>query len=441
MRTNKLYATIIFIFMAFATANAVAEVLTIDNCMKEAYANSPALKIAGSKKAGSYADLMTAKTGLLPRFTLSETVSSTNNPTYSFMSVLNQEAFSPAMMLNINDPSITTNYNTRLGFAYALSTGGYAQAGIRAARKADEAVNYETVRAGQLIQFNVKTSYLRVIIAGKKIEVANKALETAKAHEKIAQDMHKNGLIVESDKLSAGVRVAEIEQMKLQAENDLNLAKAALLMTMGADQGRTFDIDPSILEKIDFKGDLDFYIKTALGNRPELKALDSAFSAKSSAVAMAASARRPHVYLMGNYDMDNSTLINSDGNSWFMGVSVNMNIGDGGEAKYRSRKESAGVDEIKWQREQAKQGMELEVRQAFMNVQTAVKGMDVMSRAVEQADASLKIVENRYSNGLSTNVEVLAAEAARTQAQTGYLGALYQYLVGIETLKLASGIE
>jgi outer membrane protein len=420
---------------------ANAELLSLNKCLQEAVSNSPVLKVAESRKNGAYADLMTAKTGLKPRFTISETASSTNNPTYSFMSVLNQRAFSPAMMANLNDPTETTNYNTRFGFGYGLFTGGYVQAGIRASHRAYEAADYETVRARQQIQYNVKSAYLRVIIARKKIGVADKALETANAHAKIAQDMYKNGLIVESDKLSAGVRVSEIEQMKLQAENDLNLAKAALLMTMGVDQGRDFDVDPSELEKKDFKGEQDYYIKTAWENRPELKAMDSAALAKKGAVEMAVSAKRPHVFLMGNYDLDNSTLINNDGQSWFMGVSVNVNIGDGGETKYKSRKERAGLDELKWQREQLKQGVELEVRQAYMNVQTAIKGMEVMNRAVEQAETSLKIIENRYSNGLSTNVDVLMAESARTQTQTAYLGALFQYLVGIETLKLAAGIE
>ncbi len=443
MNKNRFYLFPLIILISFFnfTKSEAAEILTLDQCLDEAYVNNPALKAYQSKKDGAFADLMTARTGLKPRFTISETVTSTDNPTYSFMSTLNQRAFSPAMMSSINDPSVTTNYNTKLGFAYAIYTGGYVQSGIHAAGKANDATGYEYTRAKQQVKYGVKTAYLSVVIALKKIDVTVKALETAKAHAKMAEDMFKNGLIVESDKLSAGVRVAEIEQMKLQAENDLNLAKAALLMAIGSDQGREYDIDPSALEKVDFNGEMDNFIADAWKNRPELKALDSAHSARSSAADMARSASKPHVYLMGNYDLDNSSLINNDGNSWFMGVSLSMSIGDGGESKFRARKERAGADELKWRKEQLKQGIELEVRQAYMNVQTAVKGMDVMSKAADQADASLKIVENRYSNGLSTNVEVLAAETARTQAQTAYLGALYQYLVGIETLKLASGIE
>ena len=68
LKTIKLAAVFIFLFpgIVFTKENANAEVLSIDKCLQEAYANSPALKVAESKKAGAFAR---GRTGGKPRHT------------------------------------------------------------------------------------------------------------------------------------------------------------------------------------------------------------------------------------------------------------------------------------------------------------------------------------------------------------------------------------
>ena len=59
--------------------------------------------------------------------------------------------------------------------------------------------------------------------------------------------------------------------------------------------------------------------------------------------------------------------------------------------------------------------------------------------AVDQAEESLRIVKNRYKNGLVTMVTLLDAEEARQQAHTNYFKALHDYKVARIELALASG--
>lgn len=443
MIARKTTGFVLLIAMAvfIGTYAETVETLTLEQAIAEAYASNPMLKSAGEAAAGAAARVEEAKSGLGPRFTLSETMTSTNSPVWSFMSELNQQGFAPAMMNNINDPETTTNFNTRLGIVQPIYTGGMVSAGIRAARHGSEAAVLGVERTRQMVRFNTKTSYLQIIIAQKQLGVADKALETANAHAKITKDMLDNGMIVESDHLSAMVRVAEIEEMRLVAENNLQLAKAGLLMAMGAGQDRDFEVEPSALEQVEFDGDFEQYLEDALTNRQDLKALGEAVGARENSATVAKAERRPGVFLMGNTDLDNSSFIDNDGESWFVGLSVNYNLFDSGQARGRVRRAVAKVNETKWQREQMRQGIELEVRQAFLSVQTAEKQIEVMQKAVEHAHESYKIVNNRYNNGLAINVEVLAAEAARTEAETRYLFALFQYVIGVERLKLATGIN
>lgn len=433
------FLALVFAAALFSRPAAGGELLTLDQALAEAFANNPVIMEMKAKVGAAESMAGQARSGLMPRVTLSETMMSTNNPTYSFMSVLNQQGFSPAMMANINDPDTTTNYNTRLSLMQPLYMGGMVRNGIRAGERGAEAAESGVERARQMIRFNVKAVYLGIIVATKRLEVVDKALETATAYAEVTKGMMNNGMIVESDYLSAMVRVAEIEEMKLKAENDIALARAGLLTVMGAAQSREFDVDPAALEDIACDKDMEFFIAAALADRPDLKALDNAVKATEYAAAAARGDAKPKLFLFGNTDLDNSSFRNNDGESWFFGVGMNVSVFDGGYLRRKTSQATAQMNEMKWRREQLRQGIELEVRQAFNDMQTARKQMEVAERAVAHAAESYNIVKNRYENGLAINVEALAAETARTEAETRRLYALYQFVVGVERLKLAAG--
>lgn len=427
------------LLISLFSAASIAETLTLEQSLGEAAANSPMLKSAAARAGGAEAGINEAKSAKKPQFILSETVTGTNNPVYSFMSSLNQREFTPAMMAEINKPGAASNFNTRLGFQQALYTGGMAEHGITASSLARDASLMELERTRQQIRFDVKAAYFQIIIAEQKTAVADKALQTAREHSRITKDKLDAGMIVESDNLSAKVREAELEEMRLSAENDLKMSKSALLMRMGAPQDRDFSVDPSAISLAELNISLDDCVRKALANRADLKALDFAAAAKGRMAQMSISSEKPQLYLMGNIDADSSGLFNAGGESWFVGLAVNKSLSDGGRAKSKATQASASADELSWQREQLRQGVELETRQAFLTVQTAKNQMAVMKQAVEQSQASFEIVNNRYANGLALNVEVLSAEASRTQAQLMLLMAQYQYALGVERLKFAMG--
>jgi outer membrane protein TolC len=422
-----------------STAAPGADLITLDSAIQTAYENSPQLKSMAARERGAAARMDEARSGYRPRFSLSETMTRTDNPVYAFMSALNQRSFTPAMMNTINDPGAATNYNSKFAMQQAIYTGGKVSNALAAARRGRDAATLQASRARQQVRFQVISAYYGIILAKKRIDVTTLALETARAHAKVTADMFASGMIVESDKLSAQVRVSEIEEMKLTAETDLALARSALLMAMGVDQNRDFAVDPDAFEQKAYAIDLPSHVAKALANRPDFMAVADAIAAREHMVAVERADRKPMVFAQGSMDWDGGDAFGNEGDSYFLAVGVKWDIYNGGQTRAREDAARASVEELRWQREHMKQGIELEVRQAFYEVETAAAKLDVARQAVEQSEESYRIVNNRYNNGLAINVQVLAAEAARTEAQMRYLYALYQYSVGIEKLHLATG--
>ena len=65
--------------------------------------------------------------------------------------------------------------------------------------------------------------------------------------------------------------------------------------------------------------------------------------------------------------------------------------------------------------------------------------MEVSREAEAQAEEGLRIIKNRYENGLTTVTDLLRAELALTGAKTNQLRALFDQRVSVANLELQSG--
>ncbi len=86
-----------------------------------------------------------------------------------------------------------------------------------------------------------------------------------------------------------------------------------------------------------------------------------------------------------------------------------------------------------------KLNIQVQTKEAFLKSKSARKRIQVAKTALNQAEESLRIVKNRYKNGLLTIVGLLDAEVARQQAHTDYFKALHDFKVAGIELALASG--
>lgn len=88
----------------------------------------------------------------------------------------------------------------------------------------------------------------------------------------------------------------------------------------------------------------------------------------------------------------------------------------------------------------ARESIELEIRQDYLNILSAREQIRATEAAVEQAEEAYKIATVRYRSGVGINLDVLDAQLALNKARTNHITALYNYNVGLATLENAMGI-
>mgnify|MGYP006294653015 CR=1 FL=1 len=428
--------------VAPAAAQDAAAGLTLERAIETALANNHQLAASEAGVRRAEAELETAKSARRPRVDLQEVVSRTTNPVMVFSNLLRQETFGPENFdpARLNEPEALTNFGSRLTVEQPIWTGGKIGSGIDAAEQAATARSEGHARARQQVVHGVIEAYTGAVLAERHLQVAKQALETATAHVKLVRDLFEGGMVVESDLLQSQVRESEVQEMLARAESQRATALAGLNMAMGLPQGQPVSLPESIeLNERAPDAPLDALVEEALRRRPDLGAADARLRAAQSMIRSAKAGARPEIGVQGSYEANAETFIGADGTNWSVMVAAKLPLFDGFETRSRVRAARAGVDAAREQRAQLSQAVELQVRRAYHDLEAAHKRLDQARRAVELARESLRIVEDRYKEGLTTMVELLDAETSLTRARTRRVAARRDVLTSQATLDLALG--
>jgi outer membrane protein TolC len=426
---------------AAAASDTEPPLLTLRDAVEIALEHNHRLGIADDTLDAAEANARRARSGRLPRFDLIENFSWTTNPALVFTNKLGQEAFTPDDFDpdRLNNPDDLTNFNTILSASYPLYAGGRIDGGLDVARLSLDAAEAGRERTRQEVVHEVLDAFSGAVLADANLRVAEDARETALANVVLVSDLHAAGLVVESDLLQAKVRESEVEEMVVRTASAREIARAALNLTLGRDLGTPFSLPRQVTTEETSVDALDALIDEALLNRPDLTAAEARARASEHAVRLARSGRRPEVGLEGRYEANAEEFIGADGTNWSVLVGVRIPLFEGNDARAAVAGAEAGARAARGRTELLRRSVELETRSAYHNVDAARKSLEQSRGAVDLARESLRMVRDRYREGLTTLVELLDAETALTRARTREVAALRALLLSRAGLDLAVG--
>jgi outer membrane protein len=428
--------------LLFAQETQQPSPITLQQAVNIALEKNPERKGALADTKAASADVKEARSFLLPHVTFSETATRGNDPVYVFGSKLRQQRFSTSdfALDTLNTPAPFGNFATRFGGTWNLFDSFGSWRAVNRAERVKDAAGHQLERTAQEIIFRVVDSYYGVLLAKKQLEVAGQSMKTAQAILDRSKDRFESGVVVESDLLSAQVRLAARRLELIRAENNLALARAHLSTSMGISTGNDFDPAEALAERNLPPTTLEEAEKKAIELRPDLKRIRSQEAAQQQSVSIAKSSFGPRVNAFAGWEADNPTLLSGGGgNNWMAGIEVQFDLFEGGAKRARLSHERAMQEKVTAVKEMATDATRLEVRRAYYELDSARQQVEVARATIAASQESLRINQNRYDSGLSTITDLLAAEEAARRSQAEYWEALYRYHNGYANLELASG--
>lgn len=430
---------------AAGAAAAEPDKLTLADSIALALANNPAIKLAQAEKDKALWQVNQARAHYgfsldynFDRARTDEPPSWYNNTTTGY-----PVSFYPMSATRINYPAWTETYDVyrhQLQLTYPLYTGGKIENTVRLAKHGEAAVGHAAAAARQQLTAEVTTAYFNVLQTRNLADVAAQGVGDLEAHLRNVQNHYDAGTVALSDVLQTEVRLANARNSLIRARNTQQLARYKLNKIIGLSlhNAAVLSDDPG------FRPDLpavDASVAAALAKRPEMAQARLRVAMAEDKLKIARSGDLPTVALVAT-ETRQDTMPSSSKNStaWLVGVNVHLNVFDNGLTRAGIKQAESEIAAAREQLRQAEDRITLEVCQAHLSVQEAVGRIDNNKVAVKQSETDYELAQEKYENGIGTNLDVMDAELAKTQARINYIQALYDYHISRAQLDKAMGV-
>ncbi|TMP96162.1 MAG: TolC family protein [Verrucomicrobia bacterium] len=184
---------------------------------------------------------------------------------------------------------------------------------------------------------------------------------------------------------------------------------------------------------------LEKYERQAVEQRPEAREAKLATTLAETQAAAARSSLLPQVGLHAAIEQDRQHFAGRSGGNWLASVSVRWNLFNGFGDKARIDEAKHLLRQSKAEGDRAGSTIRMEVRRAWADLHAANQRIEVARAAVEEAQESLRITQNRYTAGLNNVTDLLLNETAVLAAKTRYLAAINDQCVSSVMLEKAAG--
>ncbi len=421
--------------------STVVTPLTLPQAVAMALDKNPLHKASMAGTRISLAAVRESRSPLLPKIMFTESAVRGNDPVFVFGTKLRQQSFTTAdFALNrLNTPTPIGNFSSRFSGQWSLFDGLQSWYSVSRARYMQQASEQQLDRTDQELVFLAVQAYDGVLLAQKQVAVAQDTLKTAQATEDRSHARVESGMAVDSDLLTAQVAVASRKQEVIQAENGLALARAQLALALGMPPDTMYDPQESLTEHgfpVTTVADLE---QQAMVKRPDLKRVESERSAQAKSISMAKGAFAPRLNVFGSWETDSPSPGWNGGNNWIAGAELQFDLFDGDSKRAHLAMEKATQEQATAMRDAFRDQIRLQVRKAYYDYDSARQQVEVARGAIQQAEESLRINQNRYDGGLTTVSDLLLVEEAAHRAQTEYWQAVYRMQSSYAGMELAAG--
>ncbi len=433
-----LFPVVILLLLTMAAAAMADTNLTIHETRSRALEFNRGLLSAKEDVAIARTDVTKAKADALPNLRLNAGYNRNFSVASSFVTIGDQtEEF---------QFGFKNSFDATVSLEQAIWHGGKVFSALKIAKMYR---GYSDAIADQVaadVVFAADQLFYAAILANTQLDVLNKAFESNSANLEVIEKKYSRGVVSEYEVLRARVEKQNLQPQILNAESEVRLSRKRLKSFLGIDLSEPVTlIEDQTDTALTSVPALPSLVSDALRERPEMKQAGSLRDISKKAIGVARADYWPSLDLVGAYSWsagsDDFTLSDNRSDSWTAGVRLSLNIFDGFRTRGNVTQRKAEYNQTRLNLKQTEDDIRLEVEAAYDVLMQAKRALEIQGATIDAAEEGLKIAQLRYSSGVGTQLEVLSAQTALTQARQAQAQALYQFRVARAGLKKATTLD
>lgn len=279
-------------------------------------------------------------------------------------------------------------------------------------------------RAGeQEVILNTDEAYWQIVSLASKKRLAESYVQLLQRMDSDVTKMIKTGVATRANALTVSVKLNEAEMALTKVDNGLSLARMLLCQLCGLPLDTQFTLEDENKELSSTAGgNSAFDMSTALSRRPDLRSLELAADIYDKKIKLARSENLPQLALVGNYLLTNPSVFNGFEKKFKgifnIGVTLSAPLFRWGEGRNKVRAAKAQAAAARYQLDEAREKVELQVNQASFRVIEANKAFARAVKNCERAEENLRTASVGFKAGVIPTSDMLEAQTAWVSAQS-----------------------
>lgn len=395
---RKIYISVILLTLLLGRFVYAEDILTWEECVRQAKKNHPDLVSASEKVKQAKADLDIDISGMSPQITSGasgkrgKTVTGKTKNTYSY-DITGQQL-------------IFDGFKTSSDISNALKT-------IQA-----QEYNYNV--ASSNIRLNLRNAFVGLLRAQDLTSLTEQIAERRKQNLELIELRYEAGREHRGSLLTSDADFAQAKFEVAQAQRSISLAQRNLSKELGLDKMRSLRVKGEYSIKGDYSLTPD--IENLANTTPFLKELIAKKEAARYNLQSEKSDFFPEVYLNMSIGRTGSSMLPRD-KEWLAGMSISFPLFEGGSRIAEVTKAKSQFDQAKAEERSGRDSVLVTLESTWKDLKDADANLAVKRKFLEAAEERAKITGAQYATGLVSFDDWVIIEDNLVNAKKNYLNA------------------
>lgn len=425
--------TLALVFMTSISAEG-AETQDLSQIYQEALSKDPVLAAARNSNRAMQEKLVQGQAQYLPTITFNAGATASRT---DIKYIGNNTAFRNAGRENFEGYSYGVNLNQPI-FRQQI------RAQLEQAKSQVAQADKQLVLAQQNLIIRSSKAYFDVLLAQDKVALIRAQKEAVDKQKQQAQANFEVGTATITDVNEAQARYDLIQAQEIAALSDLEVKKRSVQSIIGHMPAELKSVRTDLQPQMPEPMVMEDWVNMALQNNLSIAIQQQALDIATQEVERQNAGHMPTLDAVASYTdryaNGSANGFGSDLQDATIGLQLQVPLYQGGAVSSKVREAVANKDKAADDLEASRRQAELDARQAYLNLVTAVSQVKAYEQALNSSQSQLDSTNLGYEVGVRNSVEVLNAQQQFFSAKRDLLQAQYAYLLDVLSLKFSVGM-
>jgi outer membrane protein TolC len=308
---------------------------------------------------------------------------------------------------------------------------------LRQAQASAEAAQMSAQDARELIILAVSGTYLQILASKANVASQEAQVKQAEATFKQSEDRYAAGTKPVIDRNRSFVEFHTQQQRLTSLRGDLVKETMQLAALIGLPVGQLLTLREDLPAHVPEAISLEEAIKLALDKRSDLKSARLQLTAATEAHKASKAEYLPALSVAGNYGLEGVNP-NKGASVFQASGTVTIPIFQSGRVKADIEQADAALSQRQAEYADEERVVELDVRQAYVDLQVATEQIAVARENRRVAAETLRESLDRFAAGVTDSVEVVQSQETVASAERDYISSLFS--LNLSRISLARAI-